>query len=382
MSLLLSWIVAQESPINSVLPWREGPRFLELTASQWLGLFLLGVAAWLIGALGQWLLVRGGWVVVERTSSVWDNQIVAILPGPLRWLIGLLAFELGSSLLDLAPEAQQPLSLLVRSLLIVAATILASRLVGVLIQGLESSLMERVTDDNRLRSIRTQIAIPKAVLRFVVILLGIALIFLQFDVVRSVGMSLLASAGIAGIVIGLAAQRVVSNLLAGVQVALFQPIRIGDAVVVEGDWGWIEEIGLTHVVIKIWDLRRLVVPVSFFLDRPFHNWTLGSSDLLGTVLLYVDYTVPVEAVREELARFLEHHPLWDRRAQGVQVTNLTSDHVELRIVVSAAHGSALWDLRCQVRERMLAWLQTVGQPHLPRNRVALVDRPDSQKIPD
>ena len=382
MPILLCSILAQGQPADAIVNWQDGPRFLEITASQWLGLLILGMAAWLIGAVGQWLLVRGGHAVAERTSSEWDNQLVAVLPGPLRWLIGLLTFELGSSFLDIAADAQEPLSLLIRSLLIVAATILASRLVGVLLHGLESSLMDRVDDENRLRSIRTQIAIPKAVLRFVVILLGIALILLQFDVVRSVGMSLLASAGIAGIVIGLAAQRAVSNLLAGVQVALFQPIRIGDAVVVEGEWGWIEEIGLTHVVIKIWDLRRLVVPVSFFLDRTFQNWTRGSSDLLGTVLIYADYTVPVEAVRAELSRFLEDHPLWDRRAQGVQVTNLTSDYVELRILVSAAHGGALWDLRCQVRERMLAWLQTAGQPHLPRNRVALIDRPDSQKIPD
>jgi small-conductance mechanosensitive channel len=179
---------------------------------------------------------------------------------------------------------------------------------------------------------------------------------------------MLASAGVAGVVIGLAAQRTVANLLAGIQLAVFQPIRIGDAVVVESEYGWIEEIGLAYVVIRIWDDRRLILPVSYFLEKPFHNWTRQSPALLGTVMLYLDYTAPVEEVRAELGRLLDETPLWDRRVQAVQVSDLTADGVQLRVLVSAADGALLWDLRCLVRERLLVWLQTHGRAYLPVKR--------------
>ena len=354
----------------------EGPRFLELTAGQWTGLAVIAVLAVVIGSLGQWLLLMAGRTVSDRTKSDWDDRIVALLPGPLRILVGLLAFDLAVTTLHLSPAAEEGLDVVVRTLLIVAATVLALRIVTLAGHALEARLAGQATDESKRRSIRTQIAVPKSILRVAVVILGVALVLFQFEVVRTVGISLLASAGVAGLVIGLAAQKAVSNLLAGVQVAIFQPVKIGDAVVVEGEWGWVEEIGLTHAVIKIWDLRRLILPVNYFVDQPFQNWTRESSDLLGTVLLYVDYSVSVDEVRKELQDIVKDHPLWDGVAQGVQVTNMTSDRVELRVLVSASEGGKLWDLRCQVRERMLEWLQDRGRAALPRNRVSVLSDGD------
>ena len=162
------------------------------------------------------------------------------------------------------------------------------------------------------------------------------------------------------------------NLLAGIQVAFTQPIRLGDAVVVEGEWGWIEEINITYVVVRIWDLRRLIVPVSYFIQKPFQNWTRDQADLLGTVLLYADYSVPVEAVRNELHRVLETSKLWDGKVWRLQVTNATDRTVELRALMSAPNSPTAWDLRCYVREKLILFLQEQFPQSLPRMRAEVL----------
>jgi small-conductance mechanosensitive channel len=357
---------------DSVPAWLVTYEALGVPLADWLALLTLAVVAVLVGLVGQGLLLRAARGVVRRTRTSWDERAVELLPGLLWVLIALLVFGVAAPLLDPHPHAAAGVALVVHTLLIVAATALLLRLITLAAEVLEAILTRGVDDENRRRSVHTQLAVPGSILRVVVIVLGAALILLQFDVVRTVGLSLLASAGLAGIIIGLAAQRTVGNLLAGIQLAIFQPIRIGDAVVVEGEYGWVEEIGLTHVVIKVWDLRRLVLPVGYFLERPFQNWTRGASDLLGTVLLYVDYTVSVEAIRAEVEAILRATPLWDGRAQGVQVTNLTRDTVEVRVLVSARDGGQLWDLRCLVREKLVVWLQSGGKGCLPVNRLAVV----------
>jgi small-conductance mechanosensitive channel len=185
-------------------------------------------------------------------------------------------------------------------------------------------------------------------------------------------MSMLASAGVAGVVIGLAAQKSISNLLAGIQLSLTQPVRIGDTVIVEGEWGWIEEITLTYVVVKIWDLRRLVVPIGTFLDKPFQNWSRNSTEILGTVEVFADWQVNVAEVRAELERIVETERggLWDGKVVGLQVTALSDRAMTLRALVSATDSGKAWDLRCLVRERLVDWLQQ--QPEgLPRVRTEL-----------
>jgi small-conductance mechanosensitive channel len=203
-----------------------------------------------------------------------------------------------------------------------------------------------------------------------VVAVGGALLLLQFDTLRTVGTSLLASAGVAGIVVGLAAQRSIATLLAGLQISMTQPVRVGDVVVIEGEWGTVEEITLTYVVVKIWDLRRLVVPITRILDAPFQNWTRTGADILGTVLLHADYRIPVRRVREELEGFVRRQPQWDRKAVGLQVTGASERTIELRALVSSGDAGANWDLRCAVREHLLEFIQRLDDgAYLPRTRI-------------
>jgi len=176
------------------------------------------------------------------------------------------------------------------------------------------------------------------------------------------------SAGLAGLILGMAMRPTLASLIAGIQIALTQPIRIEDVVIVEGEWGWIEEIHTTYVVVKIWDLRRLVVPLSYFIEKPFQNWTRVTADLLGTVFLYVDYNIQVEEIRQELHSVLESSGMWDGKSWGLQVTNAGEHTLELRALMSAPNGSAAWDLRCHVRERLVQFLQKRHPESLPRTR--------------
>ncbi|WP_300420603.1 mechanosensitive ion channel family protein [uncultured Hyphomonas sp.] len=186
--------------------------------------------------------------------------------------------------------------------------------------------------------------------------------------VKQIGVSLFASAGIAGIAIGLAARPVLSNLIAGLQIAFTQPIRLDDAVVVEGEWGWIEEIGLFYVVIKIWDWRRLVVPLSYFIETPFQNWTRKSASIIGSVYWTVDYHAPIARMREKLEEICKSTPLWNGDVVNLQVTEASGNSVTVRGLASASSSPKAWDLRCLIREQMIEWLQAEHPEALPRLR--------------
>ena len=191
---------------------------------------------------------------------------------------------------------------------------------------------------------------------------------MTFPPIRAVGATLLASAGVAGIVIGIAARPLFENLIAGVQFALSQPIRIDDVVIVEGEYGHIEQIAATLVVVRLWDQRRMVLPLTYFIEKPFQNWTRTGAALLGTVFLYVDYSVAVDPLREELPKILATEPLWDGAVQGIQVTDAKESTVELRVLVSARNSEDLFDLRCNVRERLIAFLNEHHASALPTRR--------------
>jgi len=224
-------------------------------------------------------------------------------------------------------------------------------------------------DNLKARMVYTQTRVIANIITAGIMLSAVSFMLMTFSAVRQIGVSILASAGILGVILGFAAQKTLGNVIAGIQIAIAQPIRLDDAVVVENEWGWIEEITLTYVVVRIWDLRRLVLPISYFIEKPFQNWTRTSADILGSVFIYVDYTTPVGEVRAELERILKESPYWDKKVKVLQVTNTTDRSVELRALMSAADSPTAWNLRCEVREKLLDFLQKKYSQSLPRVRV-------------
>ncbi|TGP42918.1 mechanosensitive ion channel [bacterium M00.F.Ca.ET.228.01.1.1] len=223
-------------------------------------------------------------------------------------------------------------------------------------------------DNLHARRIHTQARVLARSVMLVIVIVGVGGALMTFPNVRQIGASLLASAGVAGLVAGIAARPVLGNLIAGLQIALSQPIRLDDVVVIQGEWGRIEEITGTYVSVRLWDQRRLIVPLQWFIENPFSNWTRSSSQIIGTVFLYVDYRMPLAPLREELARIVEAAPEWDRRVQVLQVTEGTERSMQLRALVSSLDSGLNWDLRCRVREGLIDFIQKHYPQYLPRSR--------------
>ncbi|WP_299533922.1 mechanosensitive ion channel domain-containing protein [Ulvibacterium sp.] len=227
------------------------------------------------------------------------------------------------------------------------------------------------SDNYQARKVYTQFNILERIVIFIVIILALGIALMSFEGIREIGVSIFASAGVAGIIIGFSAQKMIGTILAGIQIAITQPIKIDDVVIVEGEWGRIEEITLTYVVVKIWDKRRLVVPTTYFIEKPFQNWTKTSADILGTVYLYLDYRVPFEAIRKELNRILENSDLWDGEVNNIQVTDSKAHYVEVRALMSARDSGTAWELRVLVREKLISFLQQNYPESLAHNRIYL-----------
>ncbi|GII80304.1 mechanosensitive ion channel protein MscS [Sphaerisporangium rufum] len=224
--------------------------------------------------------------------------------------------------------------------------------------------------NRKARRIRTQITLVRRVAAAVIIIVALGAMLFTFPAVRALGAGLLASAGIAGVVAGIAAQSTLSNLIAGLQLAFSDAIRLDDAVVVDGEWGRIEELTLTYVVVRVWDERRLILPVSYFTATPFENWTRYESRVVGHLMLYVDWSVPVDELRGELYRALREHPLWDQKDWTLQVTDvLPNGLVQLRALMSASDAPSVWDLKCDMREHLVGYIRRNHPDALPRFRV-------------
>jgi hypothetical protein len=250
--------------------------------------------------------------------------------------------------------------------------------------GAELSILRfRIDEEDNLqaRKFQTQMRLFVRAGTLLIGLITVGSMLLTIPQVREFGVGLFASAGVAGIVMGIAARPVLSNLIAGVQIALSQPIRIEDAVVVEGEWGWIEEITLTYVVIRIWDWRRLVVPLTHFVEKPYQNWTRESASIIGSVFWEVDPTAPFEVMRTKLTEILTESPLWDGNVNVLQVTDSGAHTVQLRALMSAKNSPVAWDLRCEIREKMITWLQTEYPEALPRLRAQILDTRLDSEIP-
>ena len=353
---------------NIVDNWRE----LLLSGGLLIGAVVFALLLHLILSLITRIWLRRN---VEKGSLIF-RSVVHHIKGPMRLGLPLLAVVVVLPFVSLPEHLLDLLRHLASILTIFTISWIVVRSASVLEDYLFDKYRIDAEDNLKARKIHTQMVYLKRVFAIIVGVIALALILMNFEKVRQLGTTILASAGIVGVVLGFASQRSIALLFAGFQVALTQPIRIDDVVIVENEWGKIEEISLTYVVVRIWDKRRLVVPISYFIEKPFQNWTRFSADLLGTVYLYCDYSVPVQAVREEPQRILEQAEDWDGQVCSVQVTDTTEQTMAVRALMSASDASRLWNLRCQVREKLIDFIQREFPESLPRFRAEFSEKPE------
>ncbi len=344
----------------------------------WLRLGVMVVLALLLATVLH-RLVRAGLVRLARGHPL-ATDMLQRARAPMRWLVPLIVLAL---LLRASPEAVAlgvtgPAEHVLLVALIGAATWLGVRCIDTVEASFTRRFPVDAADNLRARRVLTQARVLGRSSSVVLVLIGLAAALMTIPGVRQIGASLLASAGLAGLAVGLAAKPVLSNLIAGLQIALTQPIRLDDVVIIAGEWGRIDEITGTYVVVRIWDQRRLVVPLNWFMENPFQNWTRTGSELIGSVFLWLDYGVPLQPLRDELSRLCEQAPDWDRRVCVLQVTDTNERAMQVRALVSSADSGRNWDLRCMVREGLLAWVQSHHPGALPRLRGELcgADRSD------
>ena len=298
------------------------------------------------------------------------RSILARLGKPFNYFLPLLALDFLLPLMKISAKVYPILDKSVEILLILSFANVLIGIVKVFEDYAYHTFDITKVDNLKERKIRTQLQFVRRLAISLIILLTVCLILLSFNSLRKLGAGLLTGVGVGGIIIGFAAQRSLGNFLAGFQIAFTQPIRIDDVLVVEGEWGRVEEITLTYVVLNIWDQRRLILPINYFIEKPFQNWTRNSADILGTVFLYLDYTIPLAPLRKELDRLLEINPLWDKRVKVLQVTNTSEKTIEVRALMSATSSGNAFDLRCDVREGLITFVQD-HYPHcLPVTRLA------------
>ncbi len=334
-----------------------------------------------------WLIARLARVIDERlrrraghSASRLARILLPVIGSAVRLLAPLIVVFSALPLFAVSPTATAVLRTIASIGLIAAIALVVVRVVMALETAILAEYDIDQQDNLEARKVYTQVSVLRKMALAVIGGIALACMLMVFEPVRQVGASMLASAGIAGIVLGFAAQRSLATLVAGIQIALTQPIRLDDVVIVEGEWGRIEEVTFTYVVVRIWDLRRLIVPISYFIEKPFQNWTRISADLLGTVFLYVDYSVPLDAVRAEVDRLLEDNPHWDRKVKAVQVTDATEHTMQVRILASAADAGTTFNLRCELREKLISFIQRNYPESLPRFRAELREPPTGGQL--
>jgi small-conductance mechanosensitive channel len=337
----------------------------------WLPAWVVSLVLFALALAAALTIHRIAYEIMTRIVAGWDlfwRSLVSRTFGPARFTVITLALAFAANIAPLS-EAQAGL---IRQGLLVCFVALVAWIAKTALHIWTTVYLRRFkldAEDNLLaRKHVTQTRILRRVAEITILIVAVSAMLMTFDGVRQYGVSLLASAGAAGLVAGLALQPVLKNVFAGIQLAVTQPIRIDDAVLIEGEWGHVEEITSTYVVIRLWDWRRLILPLSYFMEKPFQNWTRDDAALIGTVMIYLDYGTPVEAVRREVEAIAAASTLWDRRVVNVQVTDFRQSTMEVRILVSAGTSPKVFDLRCEVREKLVAFLQR-NYPHaLPRIR--------------
>jgi small-conductance mechanosensitive channel len=366
----LIWVggvyMAATTILGRLLPapeWVAARQFL----SKLVDLGVFAVLFWLFFSLTRMLETRlAAWAA--KKGSKLDQLFVPLLGKCLRVMVPVVGVILALPVLGLPAEYAGLVAKGTSILLIVAVALICFQAVGLGEKVVMMKFDIAVADNLRARKIHTQLQVISKTLYFLIGLFTVAWILMLFQEVRHLGASILASAGVVGVILGFAAQKTISNLFAGFQIALAQPIRMDDVVIVEGQWGRIEEITLTYVVVHIWDDRRLIVPLSDFIEKSFENWTRVSAQLLGSVLLWVDYSLPLEETRQAVRQIVEASPLWDRRFWNLQVSDSSERTMQIRVLCTAADSSKAWDLRCEVREKLILFIQKNHPRSLPRFR--------------
>lgn len=345
------------TPWNALIGW----------VPPWLAACAVFAAIAALGIALHTLLLR----FVRRQPADWHPFLKLAIERSrrlLRYMILLFAAGVALSLMTLEQQTGE----MVRNVFVALFTIQLGWIVAVVanlamdryVRGLDIG-----SSDNLLaRKAATQMRIFRQAVNVLIAVLTIALALMSFDAVRQFGVSLFASAGIAGIVAGLAARPMLENLIAGVQLAITQPLRVDDAVVINNEWGWVEEINSTYIVVRLWDWRRQVVPLSYLFQNPFTNWTRSSSSIIGTVFVYADYTLPMDAVRKAATEIVKASRLWDGQVVSVQISDAREQVIEVRVLASASDSSRAWDLRCEIREKLIAFIRDNYPESLPRVR--------------
>jgi len=356
-----------------------------MTASTWeMRLRALDFELW-----GQWLLAAAiivlGAMLLQRVLrplalrlarfSVVATAVVKRCDRPAKWALPLIGLLIAAQGLPEGTAGAGGLQHWLGVLTILALAWMATSAIAGVAEAIAELNPADVADNLHARRIQTQTKVLARIASGAVMLAALAFVLMTFPKAKQLGASLLASAGIAGLVMGLAARSVFSNLLAGLQIAMAQPIRLDDVLIIEGEWGRVEEITSTYVVLRIWDERRLIIPLQWFIEHPFQNWTRSSAQILGTVMLWVDYTLPVEKLREKAREMCSASTHWDGRVCGVQVTDSTDKAMQIRVLVSSRDSGQNFDLRCELREGLIAWMQQQHAQSLPRLRALVESEP-------
>ncbi|MGN6553065.1 MAG: mechanosensitive ion channel family protein [Verrucomicrobiota bacterium] len=371
---LLIWIYgiyfALTPLVASKLSSEDGTNPLRLMFGKLFDVGFFFVVFWLFFRLTR--VIEAQWQQwAAKSDSKIDDILVPLLGKTSRLIIPVIAIILALPLIGLPPAYGEIVSKSSSLLIIGAISWILFQTVSATEKGVLSEYDITVPDNLQARKMHTQVRVISKTIYVMIGIFAVASGLMLFEEVRRFGTSILASAGVIGIVVGFAAQKTIANLFAGFQLAMTQPIRLDDVVIVEGEWGRVEEITLTYVVVHIWDSRRLVVPLSYFIEKPFQNWTRVSAELLGSVFVWADYTMPIPDLRREVQKVVEGCKDWDRRFWNLQVTDANERAVQIRVLATASDSSKAWDLRCEIREKLIALIQANHQKSLPRVRADL-----------
>ncbi|MBS7565232.1 mechanosensitive ion channel [Mucilaginibacter sp. Bleaf8] len=330
---------------------------------------IVAVIAILIGLIIKVIITRllKHYSKKEESYSFFRSMIVRV-GLPITYFIQLFLLGLSLPYMRMDLHYQHPLRHTVAILVTIAFASLLISAIRVLEDYVYYKYDLTKTDNLKERKIRTQLQFLRKLIIVLIVFVTVALILLSFESLRKIGTGLLTGVGIGGIIVGFAAQNSLGNLLAGFQIAFTQPMRIDDVLIVENEWGRVEDITLTYVVMRLWDQRRLILPINYFIQKPFQNWTRISAEIVGSVFIYMDYSIPMNALRTEYERLVTNSPFWDGRVKALQMTDAKERTVEIRMLVSAKNSSDAFDLRCYIRENMVTYIQTNYPDSLPKVR--------------